>query len=170
MELPEEVRESFHGKRFRVEVEAWPEGDREVVRSPAVSAIVAVTPDRQVLLVRQHRRSVRRSLLEIPAGLLEADEDFPAAASRELREETGYRAESMEFLGEFFTSAGLTDERFHLFLALTQPEPGAGPDEEIDELVAMRWPEALAAARAGRFRDAKTCLGILLAAVRVSAG
>lgn len=170
MDGPRGVREAFAGHRFRVEVESWPEGDREVARSPSASAVVAVTPARELLLVRQPRRSIRQSLLEVPAGLVEDGEDFLGCAARELREETGYAAASIEFLGEFFASAGWTDERYGLFVAATDPEPAGEPDHEIDELVRMPWSQAAEAARAGRFRDAKTCLGILLATARLDRG
>lgn len=162
---PLSSREAFRGKLIRVEVETWAHGERDIVRHPGAAAVVAVTPTDEVLLVKQLRESIRDRLVELPAGLLDVEgEDALEAAKRELREETGYVARQVEFLGVFLSSAGFTDERYHLFYAMTEPEPEGEPDHEIDELVRMPWEQAIAAARAGRFRDAKTNLGLLLAA------
>jgi ADP-ribose pyrophosphatase len=162
---PLSSREAFRGSLIRVEVETWTHGDRDIVRHPGASAVVAVTPADEVLLVKQFRESIRDQLVELPAGLLDVEgEDALEAAKRELREETGYAAREIEFLGVFLPSAGFTDERDHLFYAVTEPEPEGEPDHEIEELVRMPWERAVALARAGRFRDAKTNLGLLLAA------
>jgi len=124
--------------------------------------VLPVTPAGDVLLVRQFRPPPRQSLIEIPAGVLDREgEDALTCAARELFEETGYRHETIEFLGGFFTSPGFTDEYVHLFRALTKPEPDAGPEEGI-ELVRMPLEQSLDAARAGRVRDAKTALALLL--------
>lgn len=165
---PEESREAFRGRRFRVEVERWPEGRYEVARSPSASAVVATTPGGDVILVRHVRRAVRDTLLELPAGLVDRDEDPEACAVRELSEETGYRATRMEPLGWFYSSAGFTDERFELFLATAEPEPVGRPDDEVEELVRMPLEKAAAAVLAGRIPDAKTALGLLLARERTS--
>ncbi len=165
---PDSIREVFRGHVIRVEIETWPAGDREIVRHLGAAAVVAITPDDHVLLVRQFREPVRRALLEIPAGLLdEAGEDAPTCASRELFEETGYRAEAVEFLGGFFPSPGFTDEYFHLFMARASAEAEGEPEEGI-EVVRMPFEEACRVAKAGRLRDVKTALALLLAEARRS--
>jgi ADP-ribose pyrophosphatase len=160
---PESVREVFHGELLRVEVESWPAGEREVVRHPGASAVVALTPEGDVLLVRQAREAVRETLLEIPAGILENGEDPAACAARELAEETGFRASNLRPLGWIYTSPGFTDERIELFLAEAQPDGGA---EDGMEVVRMPFGEALAAVRDGGIRDAKTIAALLLCDAR----
>jgi ADP-ribose pyrophosphatase len=164
---PRTTRTAYEGPYLRVEVERWPDhGDYEIVRKHDAAAVVAVRPDDHVLLVRQFRPPVRDALLEIPAGLLDVDgEDAATCAARELREETGYAATTVEFLGGCYLSPGFTDEYIHLFWARTEPEPRGAVEEGI-ELIAMPFERAVAAAREGRVRNASSALGLLLAAAR----
>ncbi len=158
------AREVFRGRRFRVELVDRPDGTYEVARSPRAAAVVAVRPDGRVLLVRHDRPAVGGELLELPAGLVDEGEDPAGCAERELLEETGYRARGpLRPLGGFYSSAGLTDERFELFLAETEAAPAGEPEAEIAGVVAVPFEEAVAEARAGRLADAKTALGLLLA-------
>jgi ADP-ribose pyrophosphatase len=123
-----------------------------------------VTPAGEVVLVRQFRPSVRVALLEIPAGLLDIDgEDALTCAGRELLEETGYRHLEIAFLGGAYLSPGFTDEYIHLFWARTEPEPAGEPEVGI-EVITKPFAEAVAAARAGKIRNATTALALLLAA------
>jgi ADP-ribose pyrophosphatase len=157
---PHSVREVFHGTLIRVEVESWSAGEREVVRHPGACAVVALTSEGEVLLVRQFREAVRESLLEIPAGIFDIDREDPAAcAARELLEETGYRASSIRVLGSIYTSPGFADERIQLFQAEAGPD---GDPEDGMEVVRIPFEEALEAVRDGRIRDAKTVAGLLL--------
>ena len=169
-------RTPFNGRLLRVEVDRarepssrggyGPEVHREVVRHPGAVAIVAVTPGREVLMVRQYRYAAGKPLLEVPAGTLEAGEPPSAAALRELREETGYRAANLSALGAFFSAPGFCDEVIHLFYAdgLTPGEPDPDVGEDI-ELVALPFEEARRRFVGGGFEDAKTlaALGLLFA-------
>lgn len=105
-------------------------------RGIRAAAIIAID-DGHVLLVEQYRVPLGRVCLEIPAGLIgdhegQEDEDATTAAIRELEEETGYRAESMENLGEFYSSPGMVSESFSLLRAhgLTKVGPGGGTESE----------------------------------------
>src|SRR3954454_9743621 len=103
--------------------ERWPGTDTEydIVRHPGAAAVLPVTPDGDVILIRQFRHAIRDDLVEIPAGLLDVDgEDALTAAARELHEETGYRHQTIEFLGGIYTSAGFSNEIVHLCYAGTQ--------------------------------------------------
>jgi ADP-ribose pyrophosphatase len=160
------VREAFHGRLIRVEVESWRGRDFEIVRHPGAAAVLPLTPDGDALFVRQLRPSIRQISSEIPAGILDRPgEDALSCAVRELFEETGYRHVSIEFLGGVYTSVGFTDEYIHLFVAATEAEPTRGPEEGL-ELVRRPFGEMVGAAEAGRVRDAKTALALLLAAAR----
>ena len=163
---PVPTREAYAGRVIRVEVHSRPEGEHDVVRHPGAAAVLPLTPDGDVLLVRQLRPAIGQVLMEIPAGLLDQhEEDALSCAARELLEETGYRHETIEFLGGCFTSPGFTDEYIHLFVATTGPEPEAPPEEGI-EVLRKPFREMVAAARSGRVRDAKTALAVLLADAR----
>jgi ADP-ribose pyrophosphatase len=165
---PRSSREVFRGSLIRVEVESWGGHDFDVVRHPGAAAVLPVTTDGDVLLVRQYRVPIRRSLVEIPAGVLDVDgEDAMACAARELFEETGFRHEAIEFLGGVYTSAGFTDEYIHLFLARTRPAPEGELPAGI-ELLREPLTEMLRAAGAGRVRDAKTAVALLMAGARQS--
>ncbi|HSL68144.1 MAG TPA: NUDIX hydrolase [Actinomycetota bacterium] len=167
---PRSSREGFAGRLIRVEVESWDGHDFEVIRHPGAAAVLPVMPGGDVLLVRQFRPAIRRTLTEIPAGVLDVDEEDPlGCAARELFEETGYRHRSLEFLGGIYTSAGFADEYIHLFEAWTGDRQ-EGPPEEGIEVVRRPFDEMVAAARTGRVRDAKTALALLLAGARRAAG
>jgi ADP-ribose pyrophosphatase len=137
---------------------------REIVNTPGAVAIVPLTHDRQVRLVRQYRSAVSDYLLELPAGTLQPGEAPEVAAPRELAEETGDRAEHWVYLTRFHTMPGVCDETIHLYLA-TGLAPGAtnrDPDEDID-IVTLPLDQALEMSRTGQIRDAKTIVGLFLA-------
>lgn len=169
MSEPQAVRRAFSGRFVSVDVEEWTGiGPWEVVRRPGAAGVLPVTASGDAVLVKQFRPPVRGDLTEIPAGLLDVDgEDALTCAARELFEETGYRHDTIEFLGGTYTSAGLTDEYVHLFWARTPDEPEGDPEAGI-EVVRVPLERMVAAARAGRVRDAKTALALLLFAGRAS--
>jgi ADP-ribose pyrophosphatase len=139
-----------------------------VVRHPGAAAIVALTPGREVVLVRQPREAVRAELLEIPAGILDVPGETPeACARRELVEETGYQAASVEYLATILTSPGFTDERIELFLA-RDVEPGGEAIEDGVSAVLMPFDDALDAIDAGRIIDAKSVTALLLVQTKIS--
>jgi ADP-ribose pyrophosphatase len=165
---------------FRVDTVERADGHRalrEIAVHPGAVAIVAVDAEDRVLLVRQYRHPAGRSLLEIPAGTLDRDaatgetEDPDVAARRELEEETGHRAATLERLADFWTAPGFATERMFLYLAteLTVADGDRlGPDEdEALELVRLPWRDAVEAAVRGDIRDAKSLVGLLWLARRM---
>lgn len=101
------------------------------------AAVILAVEDGHVLLVEQYRVPLGKPCLELPAGLIgdhdeAADEDALVAAGRELEEETGFRAASLEVAGEFYSSPGMVSEHFTLVRAsgLTRVGPGGGTDGE----------------------------------------
>lgn len=164
--LPVATEEVFRGRLLRLEVERWTDPDRirEVVRHPGAAAVLALTRERRVVLVRQFREAVRERLLEIPAGIYdEHGETHEETARREVGEETGYRVTSLRPLGRICTTPGFSDERIDLFLAEVEPE--RDPEEGM-EVVEVPWDEAVVLAQDGRISDAKTAVAILLAWAR----
>ncbi len=157
----------FEGSRFRVErvMQQMPDGTehpREIVRHPGAVTILPLFDDGRICLLKNFRAAVGQTLIELPAGTLEPDEDPAVTARRELAEETGYRAGRIEPLVAFFMSPGILDERMHVFTATDlQPGPTAlEPGEDIRPLI-VDWPEALDMVRDGRIQDAKTLAALL---------
>lgn len=135
---------------------------REIVDHAAGAAIVAVDDDGNVLLVRQHRPAVGADVLELPAGLVDPGESPLDCAQREFSEETGYTAESMEPLAQFYSSPGFCTEVLHVFAARGLREGASGPDEDEElELVRMPLVDAIARVLGGELSDAKTITGLL---------
>lgn len=108
----------------------------ERVNASGAVVVVALTDDRRLILVEQHRIPLNRRVVELPAGLVGDDaapgEDIVHAARRELLEETGYQADTLEYLAEGPSSAGLAAEVYALFFArgARRVGPGGGDDSE----------------------------------------
>lgn len=139
-------------------------GQREIVEHAAVVAIVPIDPDGNVVLVRQYRLPAREVLLEIPAGGVDDGEDIEAAAQREMREETGYRAATLKRLAGFYVSPGYVTEFIHVFLAKDLVEDSIpGDEDEQIEVVRMPFDKALRFIETGEIKDAKSIVGLMLA-------
>ncbi len=162
----------FDGRVFKVTVDTVSEGDltyqREVVHHPGSAVIVPVHDDGTVALVRQYRHPAVRYLLEVPAGSLNDGERPEAGAARELEEELGLIAERLEKLSEFFVSPGFLEEKMWVYLATGLSEGKPQPDEdEVLDVVRLPIGDALEMITSGEIQDAKTIIGLILAAPRV---
>jgi ADP-ribose pyrophosphatase len=164
--------EIFRGRIFDVALDTVREGDvtytREVVRHPGGASVVAVFEDYTVALVRQYRHPTVRYVLELPAGRLEEGERPEECAARELQEEVGVAAGRLEQLSEFFTTPGFCAEKLWVFLATELTEAaGALEEDELVEVVRLPFARALEMIASREIEDAKTIIGLLLAAPRL---
>lgn len=171
-------RRVYTGRVISLDVDtvAFPNGtvgELEMVRHPGASAVVPFLDDPagedpRILLIRQYRHASGGYLFEIPAGRLDEGESPEKCAIRELREETGYSAATLEHLSSFFTTPGFTDERIHVFMAMgLEPGDQALESDEILDLHPTPISEALKRVSTGEVVDAKSMLGILLSARRI---
>ena len=158
----------------RVAMPSGKEGVREVARHPGGAVAVPLLDDGRVLLVKQLRYPFGRHITELPAGKLAPGEDPLRAAGRELEEETGFTAATLEHLVTIYSTPGFCDEELHIYLArgLT-PVPG-GPRREEGEstmtVEAVPLAEAVARAVRGELPDAKTMIGLLLTERKLGSG
>jgi ADP-ribose pyrophosphatase len=159
----------FDGRIFRVERATFRFADghdatRDIVRSPGAVGIVAVD-DTHVWLVRQPREALGDpDFLEIPAGRLDKDGEPPLeTARRELDEECGLRAATWAPLRSYHSTAGMTDEEVHLFLATDLERVEDQADSGEDERIAVEaWPLDELDTLLASVTDAKTLIGLLL--------
>src|SRR5258708_1911683 len=162
----------FEGRVFNVTVDVESEGDqtytREVVHHPGSAVILPAFADGTIGLVRQYRHPAVRYLLELPAGTLNDKERPEEGAARELEEELGLVAGKMEKLSEFFVSPGFCEEKMWLYLATDLTATAQRLEEdEIIEVVRLPIERALQMITDGEIEDAKTIIGLMLAAPRI---
>ena len=150
---------------FRVDEVELPDGatiEYGVLESGGFVAVLPVTDDERVVLVRQWRQPLGSFTLELPSGGVDEGEEPRKAAGRELLEETGYRAEGLEPLVSFHTSTGRSTEVCHLFRCRAVRDPG-GPrhdSTEFIEVVEASTEEILERIAGGGITDAATIIGL----------
>ena len=157
----------FDGKILHLRLDAvqLPNGapaEREVIRHCGAVCIVPLTDDGRVILERQFRYPIDQVITEIPAGKTDPGEDPLAAAQRELREETGFEADSWLSLGTFFPAAAYCDERIEMYLArgLHAGEQRLDADEFLN-VFSLPLEELVDAILRGEIPDAKTQAAVL---------
>lgn len=140
--------------------------EREVVRHPGAVCILPILSDssgEKIIMIRNRRPALGVELLELPAGTLDKGESAADCARRELIEETGYRAGTIESLGSFYTTPGMTDELMHAFAA--RDLALVGQDLEEDEQIRvepMPIDRVLELMDCGEFKDAKSMVTLWL--------
>ena len=139
-----------------------------LVDHPGYAMVVPMVDRETVLLEEVYRHTVQQTVIECPSGGLDDDQPLDAA-HRELLEETGWAAAEMSPLGSYFGSNGISNERFHLFLAtgLEQvAEPDREPTEQM-ELIQVPFDRAVHMALSGEVEDGPSAFALLLAANRL---
>ncbi|MBQ4509161.1 MAG: NUDIX hydrolase [Clostridia bacterium] len=137
---------------------------REIVRHPGAVCVIPVDEDENVIMIKQFRYPFSEVLLEIPAGKLEPNEDPLEAVKRELEEESGVNAESVEYIGTMYTTVAILDEKIHMYLATGLTYKNAHPDDgEFLEVVKIPLKTLVEMVMDGKIPDSKTQIAILKA-------
>ena len=124
----------YNGKRVQVEEMEYLDGDksiyREHVKAGNASVILPITEDNKVIMIQEARTPIGKVILALPAGMIEEGEKAENAAIRELEEETGYLASNIEFLREYYSSVGYSDEKISLYLATNMKKTKQRVDDQ----------------------------------------
>ncbi|MEG0254688.1 MAG: NUDIX hydrolase [Vagococcus sp.] len=138
---------------------------RELVFHNGGVGILAITKEKKMIFVKQFRKVLEKSILEIPAGKIEKDETDPLkTAKRELEEETGYQCKKIEEIARFVPSPGFCNEMLYMYEAkelIKIDNPLPQDEDEFLELIELSLEEAKEKVATGEICDAKTMYAIL---------
>lgn len=157
----------YHGKVFdhqvdEIQYDSGNIGIREIAVHPGGAVVIPVKDDGKIILVKQFRYPLQKTLLELPAGKLDKNEDPLKCAVRELEEETGYKAKGFIKLGAIYTAPGYCTEILHIYKAVGLI-PGNHNREEGEqgmEILELSLDEIKQKILSGEINDAKTIAGI----------
>lgn len=157
----------YKGKVFdhqvdEIEYKSGNKGIREIAIHPGGAVVIPVKDDGKIILVKQFRYPLQKTLIEFPAGKLEKGEDPLICATRELEEETGYKAKEIKKLGEIFTAPGYCTETLHIYSAkgLTPGNHNREEGELEMEILELTVEEIEKMIISGDINDAKTIVGM----------
>lgn len=164
----------FEGKVFSVKVDdiqyngSGNLATRQVAIHPGGAVVVPLLSSGKIIFVKQYRYPHNETIIELPAGKLDKDEDPLNCAIRELKEETGYTSKNIIKLGKIYTTPGFCNEVLHIFLAenLEEGDHQREEGEEGMELLELTLEEAEDKIKKGEIVDAKTICGITMLKLR----
>ena len=138
------------------------ESNRIFIKHDGASAVLPITRDGKIILIKQYRYPVKQVMIEIPAGKKdEPSEDGLLCAVRELEEETGYRSNDIRKFQDLHNCVGYSNEMIELYIAYDCEkidQPKSGDDDEFIELLLVTNEEAKALLKQGKITDAKTII------------
>lgn len=161
------------GRAFRIRRDhlKTPDGNEtklDIIEHGGSVVLIPVDKDGNLLFVRQYRHAAGMDLLELPAGTLEKDEDPAVCAAREIREETGFAADKIEKIGDFYLAPGYSTEFMHVYLAQElRYDPLEADADEFLSVEAIPYAKAIQMAERGEIPDAKSLAALLLAKSRL---
>lgn len=136
----------------------------DVLYHPGAAAVIGITDSGCIPLIHQYRHAVKSYIWEIPAGTRNHLEPHENCARRELMEETGYLAESLEFIGDIIPVPGYSNERIAVFLALGLNKTHQNlDDDELIKVYEFPISSVLDMAMNGEIVDAKTLCSLFMA-------
>lgn len=140
------------------------ESKREIVNHPGGVAILAYKDSDTLFMVEQFRKPIEKSILEIPAGKIEKNEDIKVCGMRELEEETGYKARNFEYIGKIVTSPGFCDEYIYFFKAedLYKGRNDIGDEDEFINVKEVKVSGIKEMIKKGEIIDAKTICAFMM--------
>ena len=160
---------AFRGRAFDVRQDqvSLPDGNQArldvIVHNESV-VMIPLDAEGQIWFIRQYRHPAQKELLELPAGVMEVDEQPEYSAGREIREEIGMAAGKLRKLGSFFLAPGYSTELMHVYLATGLNEDPLQPDrDEFIRVEKISIQETYRLAENGQIQDAKTLAALLLA-------
>ncbi|HUD01983.1 MAG TPA: NUDIX hydrolase [Rhabdochlamydiaceae bacterium] len=156
---------AFEGKYIKVRhdvIHTQPVKTWDIVVTRGAVAVIPIDSQGRLILVEQWRRALEQITLELPAGMLDPNEPPEVCAQRELQEETGFKAGSLQSFGGCFSSPGSMAEYIYLYLGkdLTK-SPLQADDTDLIDVRAVTLAEAKKMIEQGKISDAKTIVGIL---------
>lgn len=116
------------------------EHDFYILESPDWVNVIPLTPDNQIVLIRQYRHGIREVTLEIPGGIVEGTDSSEEAARRELREETGYEASQMILLGDVRPNPAFLNNRCATYVAKDVEKVGMQHQDEKEDIEVLLRP------------------------------
>ena len=139
-------------------------GIREWIKHPGAVCCIPILPNGKIALIRQYRYSVRKMMIELPAGKLDKNEAPEDCAIRELEEEIGYKANKLTFLTNIHPAIGFANEKMWIYLAedLRKTKKKLDSDEFI-EIIPTKLEDALEMVWNGAITDVKTIIGLVWA-------
>lgn len=137
---------------------------RELILHNGGVGVIALDENKNVLMVSQYRKPYDEMVLEVPAGKLEKGEDPKSAGMRELEEETGYRAETVTYIGKYYPTPGYCNEIISLYLAQNLTFVGQNLDPgEFVEVKKIPLDRLVEMVMNNEIYDSKTAIAILKA-------
>ena len=150
--------------RENVTLENGTTTDVEFIEHPGATAVIPFLDDKRIVLLKQYRHALKKTIWEVPAGTLDPREEIISCAKRELIEETGYSAGQWHRLGEITPVPGYSNERIHIFLATgLQPADQNLDEDEVIQVQAVDFLKAIEMIGDGEIQDAKSIAGLFLA-------
>ena len=149
-------------RKDRVELENGNTSYREIIQNKNACCVVAVDDNENILLVDQFRYAIGRVVTELPAGKMDDGESKEDCCRRELLEETGYIAETIEYVGKFYPSVAYLTEELYVFFAKVKRESSQNlDDDEFVNIKLVPLSKVYQQVLSGEIEDSKTQIGIL---------